>query len=305
METENLLQSLVQRALSKNFKPTVAAAWPHDRSSLEAIAQAVETNLVDAILVGCESIITNEMPAFAGNPHITFIEISTPEDAARTAVSVVKQGNAQLLMKGLVSTDILLRAILDKENGLLPKGNVLTHITIANIPGYHKLLSFGDVAVMPHPSDEQREAQIRLMVSLCHSLGIDKPRISLIHCSEKPDPRHFPYTAHYQEVATKASKGEYGDCIVDGPLDVKTSCCIEAAKTKGIQSPIEGDADALIFPEIESGNAFYKTITLFAAATTACLVLGADVPVIVPSRGDSHETMFYSLAAACCMIKNP
>lgn len=300
MKTEKRLETLVERAKQLSTSPTLAVVWPADASSLAAVKRAVETHLVQAIVVGSCDIAREALGALA---EVQFIEAETPAQAAATAVGLVRAGEAQLLMKGLVGTDVVLRAMLNKESGILDKGNVLTHLTIADIPSYNKLLCFGDVAVMPHPADEQREAQLRLVLALCRSLGVDEPRVSLIHCSEKADPRHFPYTAHYLSLVERAKGGEYGRCRVDGPLDVKTSCCIEAARTKGIASPIEGQADALLFPEIESGNAFYKAITLFAGATTACLVVGARVPAVVPSRGDNEWTKYYSIAAACCMIQ--
>lgn len=159
----------------------------------------------------------------------------------------------------------------------------LTHVTVANIPAYPKLLLFTDVAVIPYPTDTQRTAQLRYALRIAREIGVDTPRVALIHCSEKPDPRHFPFTAHYLELKQQAAEGVFGQCIVDGPLDVKTSLDKKALDKKGIVSPIDGKADILIFPDIEAGNTFYKTLTLFGGATIAGMLCGCTVPVVLPS----------------------
>ncbi len=302
MKTDKRLEMLVERARAGR-RLKVAVAWPADKSTLNAVAQAVDNGIIDAIMIGCADKVKETMQKAIEDGRVTLLDVESPAEAAQKAVEVVRQGDAQLLMKGLVSTDVVLRAVLNKETGLLDPGNVLTHISIGDIPTYNKLLCFGDVAVMPSPNLTQREAQLRYMLDMCRSLGIEEPRVSLIHCSEHVDARHFPCTVDYVELVKRAKEGEFGPCIVDGPLDVKTSCCLEAAVTKGIDSPLQGQADALIFPEIESGNSFYKTVTLFAGATIACVVLGARVPLVVSSRGDDEMTKYYSIAAACCAAK--
>lgn len=221
------------------------------------------------------------------------------ENAAARAVALVREGKADVLMKGLVNTNDVLHAILNKETGILPRGRILTHITAAQIPGYPRLLFFSDAAVIPYPTQEQRYTQIAYMARVCHNFGIAEPRISLIHCNEKVSEKYFPHTIGYAALAEAAHAGDFGPCIVDGPLDLKTSCCEESMRTKGISSPIGGEADALIFPDIEAANVFYKTITLFCHAKTACVLQGPLAPVVLPSRADSADSKFFSLALAC------
>ena len=224
-----------------------------------------------------------------------------PTEAARQAVEAVRRGEADVLMKGFVNTDVLLRTILHKETGLLQTGKVMTHIAMAQLPGYPKLLLFTDAAVIPYPTHEQRVAQVGYVAHFCHRLGIAQPRIALIHCSEKVDARNFPYTARYDEVKALATQGAFGSCTVDGPLDLKTSCSPHSMAVKHIASPIAGSADALVFPDIEAGNLFYKTITLFCQARTAGVLQGTQVPVVLPSRGDSAEAKYLSLCLACLL----
>ena len=209
------------------------------------------------------------------------------EECAQRAVAMVKNKEADILMKGLVNTDVLLRAILHRENGILRPGRVLTHIAMAEVPKYDKLLFFTDAAVIPLPTKDQRRQQIGYMNYVCHALGIEEPRISLIHCAEKVSEKTFPYTKDYLDIIAEAQTGKFGRCIIDGPLDLKTSLDSVSLREKGIRSAIDGQADALIFPDIVAGNVFYKTLTLFAYAKTAGVLQGTLCPCVVSSRADS------------------
>ena len=211
---------------------------------------------------------------------------------------MVRSGEADILMKGLINTDVLLRAILNRETGILRQGRVLTHIAMAEIPKYDKILFFTDAAVIPVPTQEQRRQQIGYVNYVCHALGIDEPRIALIHCAEKVSEKIFPYTKDYLSIIAEAQTGRFGRCIIDGPLDLKTSLDSVSLSEKGIHSVIDGQADALIFPDIVAGNVFYKTLTLFAYAKTAGVLQGTTAPCVVSSRSDSPESKFYSLALA-------
>ena len=225
-----------------------------------------------------------------------------PDEAARQAVRIVREGGADILMKGIINTDNLLHAILDKEKGLLPKGKVLTHLAVMQIPTYNKLLFFSDAAVIPRPTLQQRIEMIWYAIHTCHSFGIEQPRISLIHCTEKVSAK-FPHSLDYVNIVELAEAGEFGNVIIDGPLDVRTSCEQASGNIKGIVSPINGQADVLIFPNIESGNTFYKSVSLFANADMAGLLQGPVCPVVLPSRSDSGLSKYYSMAMACLTCK--
>lgn len=272
-------EELIAHLKTHRLKKRVAVVCPNDESSHQAIANAERDGIITPLV----------------------FQSDDPAEAARQAVEAVRRGEADVIMKGFVNTDVLLRAILNKETGILRKGRVMTHITLAELADYHKLLFFTDAAVIPYPTQEQRVAQIQYVAHYCQQLGIERPRISLIHCSEKVDAKNFPFTVGYGEIKEMAVQGAFGPCIIDGPLDVKTSCSKESMAVKHIDSPIAGDADALIFPDIEAGNLFYKTITLFCQARTAGVLQGPDVPVVLPSRGDSAESKYLSLCLACLL----
>lgn len=289
---------LINHLSERNERKRVAVVWAEDKSTQGAVLRALEVGFVEAIFVGCREQVqaNNDLQAYAD--HISYVDTDDRDEAATLAVAMVREGKADILMKGLINTDNMLHAVLNKETGILPRGQVLTHVTTAQIPGYDRLLFFTDAAVIPYPTHEQRIQQVRYLSDLAHSFGVECPKVSLIHCSEKVQEKFFPFTVGYPEIAQMAKDGEFGPCIVDGPLDIKTSCNLHSMEAKGINSPIAGEADAVVFPDIEAGNVFYKTITCFAGAETAGILQGPMVPVVVPSRADSSICKFYSLAVA-------
>lgn len=280
------------------LRKRVAVVCASDAHTEYAVARALEEGIADFLMVG-DGAILEKYPALKKFPdRVTVIPVDDPDEAAREAVRLVRAGRADILMKGLINTDNLLRVILDKEQGLLPAGKVLTHLAAVKIPSYDKLLFVSDAAVIPRPTLQQRIEMIWYAIRACRHFGIAQPRISLIHCTEKVSPK-FPHSLDYVNIVELAEAGEFGDVIIDGPLDVKTSCEKHSGDIKGIASPINGEADVLIFPNIESGNAFYKTVSLFCHADMAGLLQGTVCPVVVPSRSDSGLSKYYSLAMAC------
>ena len=172
---------------------------------------------------------------------------------------------------------------------------------VMEIPTYHKLLFFSDAAVIPRPTLQQRIEMIWYAICTCRHFGIEQPRVALIHCTEKVSAK-FPHSLDYVNIVELAEAGEFGNVIIDGPLDVRTACEQASGDIKGIVSPINGQADVLIFPNIESGNAFYKSVSLFAKAEMAGLLQGPICPVVLPSRSDSGLSKYYSIAMACLQV---
>ncbi|MGI6242389.1 MAG: phosphate acyltransferase [Prevotella sp.] len=279
MKTLRDFSEIVENLRSAGIKRRVAVVSPRDKATVDAIKRASDDGFIEAVMIDDEDL----------------------QSAAETAVTLAQEGKVDMIMKGLIPSEILLKAILRFNGGLLPEGGMLTHTACACFAQYHKLLFYTDAAVIPFPTHEQRVQQVRYMADLCHAMGIEEPRISLVHCSEEVDERHFPYTAGYRKIVEMARQGDFGRCIVDGPLDLKTSCSAESLKVKGIDSPIAGDADALVFPDIECGNVFHKCITLFNNAELASLLQGPRVPVVLTSRADAPETKYYSLAVAAAL----
>ena len=300
MEPTVDFKALPQRLRSMAKCVTVAVACPADAHTEEVIERSISEEFAKFILVAVEQNAAVAERLHAKYPDRTAIILATDvDDASRKAVAEVRQGRAQVLMKGTVNTDNLLRAVLNKECGLLEKGHVLTHIAVAEIPGLQRLVFFTDAAVIPYPTTEQFHAQLGYIADTYRSVtGNDCPRVALTHCTEKVSEK-FPLTLSYEELKKEAREGAFGSIEVDGPMDVKTACDAESGAIKGIASPVVGNADILIFPDIEAGNTFYKAITLFAKATVAGMLAGTTAPVVVTSRADTVESKFYSLATAC------
>ena len=288
---------------SLNHRKRVAVVCPHDPHTEYAVKRALEEGFAEFLLVADKryvhraEVIRDEYPSF-----VKVYEADNMDVAARKAVELIRSGEADVLMKGIINTDNLLKAVLDKEKGLLPKGRVLTHITLAQIPAYPKFIFFSDSAVIPRPTYEQFRAMILYAVSVCHHCGLEEPRVALIHCSEKVNEK-FPHTLDYVKLKADAVDGVFGQMQLDGPMDVKTACDLHSGDIKGLSSPVVGNADVLIFPNIESGNTFYKAVSLFARADMAGILQGTVCPVVVTSRSDSSLSKYYSLALACITEK--
>lgn len=276
----------------------VATVFPHDDHTLEAVEGALRRGFADFILVGkaAELQALPFVDEFAD--RIEIVDVSDSDEAARVAVQIVRDGGADVLMKGKLNTDNLLRAVLNKEHGILPAGQVLSHITVAEIPNRDKLLIYSDVAVIPEPTLAQREAMMGYLAATGRMLGIDAPRIALIHFTEKVNPK-FPVSTDYVALKEMAAEGKWGNVIVDGPMDIPTAVEPEAGQIKGIVSPIEGKADCLMLPNIQAANVFYKTVSHFGGAINAGMLVGTTAPVVLPSRGDSTQGKLASLALAC------
>lgn len=272
-------EELREQLRASDVPRRIAAVCVNDEATRGALRQAEQEQLAQAI----------------------YVDGSTPEEAAAKAVKLVRDGEADILMKGLIGTDQLLRAVLNKETGLLPPGNVLTHMAMAEIPGYHKMLFFTDAAVIPYPTHEQRIQQVRYAADICRNMGIEEPRIALIHCAEHGG-KQFPFVDGYAEIRQMAERGDFGRCLVDGPMDIKCACSLHALQSKGMQSPLNGEADVVVLPDIEAGNVLYKSLTFFVQSRTAGLLCGTRCPVIVPSRGDSAEAKFNSILFAIASL---
>ena len=286
---------------SVNCRKRIAVANAVDSHTLEAVLMAVEKGIVEAFLIGDVASIESPL-LFEHNPspYIHIIDVPDVLEATLKAVHMVKTGDADILMKGLVNTDVLLRAILDKDKGLLPPGNVLTYNAAIEIPKYHKLLFFSDPAVIPSPNLMQRTAMIKYAISTAYKYGIEKPKVALIHATEVVNPK-INYMQDYMDIMEQWRRGEFGNVIIDGPLDIFLALDTERGLIKNVPSPVLGDADILIFPNFESANCFYKGVSLFGDAEMGGLLQGTEKPVVLTSRSESVHSKFYSIAMACIL----
>ena len=258
MEPIQDFSSLVSRLRSMKERKRVAVVCPNDPHTEYVILRSLKEGFADFLLVADTPHILNAEYIRQQYPdHVKVFEASSPDVAAQEGVLLVREGHADVLMKGIINTDNLLRAVLNKEHGLLPKGNVLSHITVAQIPTYNKLLFFSDAAVIPNPQLNHLDAMIRYNVDVCRKMGIDSPRVALIHCTEKVNEK-FPFTLDYVTLKERAAAGEYGEMFLDGPMDAKTACDAHSGEVKGINSPVVGHADMLF-----NWTSTIRTIAIF------------------------------------------
>ncbi len=271
---------------------------PADANSMEAVTRAVDMGFVSVQIIGNPK--DYDIQSFEKQQNIQFIDCSDPGVASTMAVEMVKSGAADILMKGLVNTDILLHALLKKGTGMVPFGNVVTFIAAIEIPGYPKLLFITDPAVIPEPNVRQRTAIIRYAIDTARNFGISQPKVALLHGTEKMNPK-LNFMSDYKKMLELWQAGEFGDAIVAGPLDLYLAINPELGKIKQVDSPVSGDADILIFPSFVSANIFYKSMVTFAHAEIGGMLFGTEKPVVLTSRSDSAATKFNSIALACLM----
>lgn len=284
--------------LKAQEKKVLVAAYANDSHSVSAVSMAIDLGLVSGTLVGDRETI-NHICEEEGIDAAKFTIVHEPDEmkAAEKAVALINEGKGNLLMKGLVSTDKYMRAILNKEKGLMDPGAVLSHVTVIENRNYHKLLVVGDVAIIPAPEIREKIAITNYLIHVAKSLGVAKPKVALIGASEQVSPK-IQSSVDAAIIAKMADRGQIKGAIVDGPLALDVAIDKESAEIKKITGEVAGDADCLVFPNIEAGNVFYKTNTKLAESELGAIVVGARVPAVLSSRGDSTKTKLYSIALA-------
>ena len=296
------LEHLVEAARSAGRR-RLAVAYGHDPHTLKAVAEAVEAGLVSPVIFSPAGAVAAEA-ARLGLDASAFetVDCATDVQAVAAAVEAVSSGNADVLMKGLVSSDKYMRGILDKTHGLLPQGGLLTHVSVIGIPSFDRLLVVGDVAVIPAPDFKQKLRILSCLTSTARRLGVERPKVALIAPSEQVLPS-VQSSTEAAVIAKMADRGQLGDIVADGPLSVDVALYAETAAEKGVKgSAVAGEADCLLFPNIESGNTFFKCATHMAGAPVAAMVAGTTAPCVLTSRGDTPESKLYSIALACLSV---
>ncbi|MGM9998390.1 MAG: phosphate acyltransferase [Candidatus Bruticola sp.] len=306
MEQIRSLDQLVE-SLRGKARRRVAVAAGHDHNVIRAAADAVNRGIAEIILVGRVAQIKEMCAEYSISPDLfTLLDEESPIGAGIVARDMVVQGRADILMKGLLNTDQYMRLILDKDKGLLPKGAVLTHIACLEIPEYvkqqQKLLLVSDVAIIPAPDLAAKMKMISYAVEAAHSFGISVPKVAVLAPTEKVLPK-ISSCLEAAALSKMGERGQFGSCIVEGPLAFDVAISPECCAVKGLRTSTEGAADILIFHCLEAANTFYKVCTIFAKARVAGVVAGASAPCVLTSRADSEETKLYSIALACRMAK--
>lgn len=290
---DQLLEIAKQRP---KMRLSVAAA--QDEEVLLAVDSAKKLGLIDPFLVG--DIEKIKEISYNLNLDLTgykLIDCKNITECGKVAVSLVVKGDADFLMKGLIPTADLLRAVLDKETGLRGSG-LLSHVMVYSVPNYHKLLFLTDGGMVTYPDLAQKVQIVNNAVKVAKALGVSPIKVAPLCAVEvvNPDMQATLDAAHLSKMS---QRGQIKDCIIDGPLALDNAISKEAAKHKGIESTVAGDADILLVPNIESGNMLGKSLTYFGNAKSAGIIMGAKCPIVLVSRADTHESKLYSIALGC------
>mgnify|MGYP001169817810 FL=1 len=293
------LNDIVELAKGKETRRLVVAAAA-DKPVLEAVKNAYNEGIIIPILVGNKTEIeriSNEIGFDLSK--IDIYEENDPAKSSVKAVSLIKEGKAEILMKGLVSTAPLLKAVLDKENGLR-KGATLSHFALIESPYYHKLVGVTDAAMNIAPEFNEKVNIIENSVEVFHRLGNKNPKVAIIGPVEVVNPK-IESTTHAAMLTLMNNRGQIKGCTIDGPFAIDNAVSKEAAEHKGIYGDVAGDADILVAPELNSGNILYKTLMFMGGCTSAAVIMGAKVPIVLTSRADTDKSKMMSIALAAAM----
>ena len=274
---------------------TLAVAAAQDEDVLTAVCAAQREGIIRPLLVGDRA----QIEAIAVQNALTIdpADILDEPDktaACQTAARLAGEGKANLLMKGFVDTGVIMKAVLNHENNLRQSGTI-SHVAVMEVPGFDRLFYVTDSAMNVAPDLEQKAAILRNAVQTAHALGNEEPKAAVLCAVEKVNPK-MPCTLDAQALTQRAQNGEFGRCLVQGPLALDNAVSPQAARHKKIDGPVAGYADILLVPDIEAGNMLNKAMEYFAHAGKASIMMGAKVPIVLTSRATSAESKMYSIA---------
>lgn len=279
----------------------IAVAAAHDSAVLQSVHEVSRKGFASPILIGDKEkifLIADELGLDVS--AMTIIKEVDDKKSAQIAVTLVQNAEADAIMKGLLQTADLLKAVLEKDKGLRSTG-LLSHIGLYEVPGYGKLLYVTDAGINIAPDLKQKVEIIRNAVYVAQALGNQMPKVAALAAVETVNPA-MPSTLDAAALAKMAQRGQIADCLIDGPLAMDNAVSLEAARRKHIVSDVAGDADILLVPDIEAGNIMVKSLVFLGQARTCGLITGARVPLIVTSRADSSEAKYYSILLALAML---
>lgn len=289
----------LQGSLATGAPNTLVVVAAHDAHTLQAVYSAEKELPMRYILVGDRQKIMEISAEIGYSPDVDdIVDGGDNADCARKAVELIRQGRGDVLMKGILETDTLLKAVLDKQTGVRGTGTI-SHLAILEIPGYHKLLGVTDGGMIPNPDLTQKADIVRNTVSFYKRLGVNELKVAALTASESVSAK-MPETLDAAELQAMCTRGELGNCTLEGPLSFDISISRDAAILKGHPSRISGETDVLLVPNIVTGNVLCKGLLYWGGAKMAGCVLGAMVPIVLVSRGATAEEKFTSIMLCLC-----
>jgi len=297
----NKISDLKELALKNKPKKLVLAA-AGDEHSIDAVIAAYKMGVIEPVLVGRKEEI-NKLTHDCKHLHkFTVYDIADDKEIVKKAVQLLVSGEADILMKGNVTTATLLKGVLNKNYGIQHK-SFLSHFALFEIPNYHKLLAITDVALNILPPLEHKVHIVENAVRFIRKIGIDQPKIAALSAIEMVNEK-MPSTLDAALLSIMQRRGQIKNCLIDGPLAFDNAISLESKKQKKLGGEVAGNADILLVPNVESGNILYKSLVAFADAKVAGIVLGADFPIVLTSRADSEETKLNSILLAAASVNN-
>jgi phosphate butyryltransferase len=293
------LEDLVNMAALK-VRRTLIVAVAQDKDVLLAVKSASDAGLIKPLLVGDpDEIKVAAKEAGLDISTIDIFPVTDKQQACIMAAGMARDNKDSILMKGMVTTGMLMKAVLDKGNGLM-LSSLLSHIAFFESPYYHKLICVTDAELNISPDLQEKAGIINNAVNALHRLGIALPKVAILAAVETVNPK-MEATTHAAMLVAMQKRNQIKGCLIDGPLALDNAISAEAAHHKGIVSDVAGDADILLAPDITSGNILYKSLIFLGGAVTAAMIVGASVPVVLTSRSDSNKSKFLSIALAAAM----
>ncbi len=275
----------------------MAVAAANDLHTLEAVFHAQSQGIIHPVLVGDRNVMDGLLDSLGMYlPEEALFHEPDTAAAAAKAVSLVREQKADMLMKGKLDTSQLLKAVVNKESGL-GKGRLMSHFTIFEIPGYHKLLAVVDGGMVPYPTLEQKKDIILNTVEALTAMGYTCPKVGVLACIEKVNPK-MPETVEADLLKQMNHEGQIPGCIVEGPISYDCAMSQNIANYKNYESPVSGDCDILVAPNIHAGNIMGKMLTVTCGATVSGFIVGASCPIVMTSRGSSPEEKYLSIVLA-------
>ena len=301
MELKNF-KDLIKKVQKNDSIKRVAVAAAHDEHTLEAVFKAAGDKLVEPVLVGNKEKIEEILKKLnLKYEPANIINTESDKEAAEKTVELIHENKADFIMKGKLQTADLLKAVVDKEKGLRT-GNVISHVAILEIPAYRKLIAVTDGGMVMYPNLDEKKQILENSVNVFLAMGYECPKVAVLCAVETVNPK-MPETVDADTLKNMNRDGEIKDCMVEGPISLDLTFNKESAEIKGYSSPVTGDADILLVPNITTGNIMSKALIEMAGATMAGMVVGAKVPIVLTSRGASSEEKYLSPVLSASAVK--
>lgn len=296
----NSFEDFAKEAQKMTRKTVIAVVEAQDEHTLESVVKATNDGIMIPVLIGNVEMIEDLLTHYGAEPsRFEIVASSGVNESLGKAVELINTGRANAIMKGKLESGQFMKAIVTKDNGLIPEGSKLSLIGFYETPKYHKIFAVSDMGLNTYPDLAGKKVIIDNAVRLLHAIGLDNPKVAVLSSVEKINPK-MQDTVDGDALKTMNLNGAITGCIVEGPISFDLATSKESAQIKGYDSPVAGDADLLIVPDITAGNILVKCLTGFSDAQTAGTVLGAKVPVILTSRSAEASDKYYSIALAAC-----